>query len=289
MSAVVFGEIPDSIAPPAENGNVTKTWDPARCALYSAIVPGAGQFYTGHLIKGSAFVTLEVSTALVARFWYTSAQEMLSKSSLSLALAPRAIDNNTSLLLQEGAIMYRYDSRRSRYNMYNSLSWMIGGYVYNILDALNSSRHFKSDIELSAKKAAWLAAIPGCGLGQIYNGEISKAGVIMMTQASLAVIAVNEHRLMRRAEEHLLRIETMHDSAQAAIISAKYKKDWESRQNNAFKNRNTYLWYSIFFYFYGILDAVVDAHLHDYDRKMRAYPDLVPEKGLIGIKVDSDF
>lgn len=289
MAAVVFGESTDSLLPSADSATALKTWKPSRCALYSAIVPGAGQFYTGHPIKGSAFVALEVSTALVARFWYTSAQEMLSKSSLSLKLAPLAIDNNTSLLLQEGALMYRYDARRSRYNMYNSLSWMIGGYVYNILDAMNSSRRFKSDIERSAKKAAWLAAVPGCGLGQIYNGEISKAGVIMMTQASLAVIAVNEHRLMQRAEEHLLRIETMQDSAQAAIISAKYKKDWESRQNNAFKNRNTYLWYSIFFYFYGILDAVVDAHLHDYDQKMRAYPDLVPELGLIGIKVERDF
>jgi hypothetical protein len=57
------------------------------------------------------------------------------------------------------------------------------------------------------------------------------------------------------------------------------RADWDSRRGNARRMRNTYLWYDLLFYFYGILDAVVDAHLHDFDRKMRLEPDLSPDGG----------
>ena len=73
------------------------------------------------------------------------------------------------------------------------------------------------------------------------------------------------------------------------VLSESYKDEWEFRQNSAFRNRNTYLWYSIFFYIYGILDAVVDAHLHDYREKMKLYPDLVPANDGAHLQINYKF
>jgi hypothetical protein len=50
-----------------------------------------------------------------------------------------------------------------------------------------------------------------------------------------------------------------------------------------------YLWYSILFYFYGILDAVVDAHLHDAGAKMKLEPDLVPQNKQVGLTLTVPF
>jgi hypothetical protein len=64
---------------------------------------------------------------------------------------------------------------------------------------------------------------------------------------------------------------------------------WEYRRTNAFRNRNMFLWYSLAFYFYGILDAVVDAHLHDAPLKMKLEPDLAPQSKEIGLKATFSF
>lgn len=258
----------------------------------STLLPGGGQVYTGHYLKAGAFVVLEVSTALNAQYWYRSMRSreesmaLLRTESLIAEINKDTIQKIRSL---EEVNMNKYGRKRARYNMYNALSWMISGYVYNILDAVNSTGYFKSDDERSPLKAGWLAAIPGLGLGQFYNGEISKAGMVMMVQASLGVIAINEHNLMKKVEDNLKRIAAISDSTKKETIEQNYLQDWEAWRGAASSNRNTYLWYTLFFYVYTILDAVVDAHLHDYPRKIRAYPDLIPEQQALRLTVDYYF
>jgi hypothetical protein len=265
-----------------------KKWDPVRTGGLSALIPGAGQVYTGHYVMGGTFLTMEVVTALITRFWYINYKELLDKENLTRNAASFAKNRKDRLWLLEEAEVSRFDARSAKYTMYDALSWMIGGYVYNVCDAIKSSRHFDSDTERSAMKAGWLAAIPGLGLGQMYNGEISKAGRVMMGQVSLGVIAINEHRLMKKAQYNYNRITALNDTGISSIVN-EYREVWDSRQTNAFKDRNTYLWYSIFFYLYGVIDAVVDAHLHDYERKMQVYPDLISEQGTIGVNVEYRF
>jgi TM2 domain-containing membrane protein YozV len=266
-----------------------KTWNPLVTGGLSAVLPGAGQVYTGHYIKAGAFLALEAITASVASFWYRTEIERnnyansLERQSLQLAL-----NKTDSLAGREEADLWRFDAYTARYSMYNVLAWMISGYVYNVLDAIGCSRHFVSDSEKNPARAAWLSAIPGLGLGQLYNGAPGKAGMVLMVQTALGVKAVNEHRLMRKAESHITAIQKLTDST-AIAARGEFKSDWEYRQGVAFRNRNSYLWYSLFFYVYGILDAVVDAHLHDYPKKMRAYPDLLTELSAAGITVEYNF
>jgi len=269
-------------------GGVIKKWDPVKVGLLSAAIPGAGQAYTGHYIKAGAFLASEIATASVARFWYTAWEDGLSLAEGYRLDMKFAKSRSDSLLVDERVALVRFDAKKSRFGMYNALSWVVGAYVFNVADALKCSKAFDDDLERSALKAAWLSAIPALGLGQIYNGELSKAGLVIMTQVSLGVIALNEHRLMKKAGTHYLSLVGSKDSAWAPVAD-KYQDEWEGRQSNAFKNRNSYLWYSLFFYFYGMLDAVVDAHLHDYTRKMKVYPDLVPQQGEFGLKMDYTF
>ena len=274
----------------ADSGSIVpgRTWNPLLTGSLSAVLPGAGQGYTGHYIKAGSFLALEVTTALVARSWYNI--EGVRKGNadfyerLSLIVSGKA----DSLSNREEAALWRFDAFGARYSMYNSLSWMIGGYIYNILDAVACSRAFFSDDEKNPATAAWLSAIPGLGLGQLYNGATGKAGMIFMTQMSLGIIAVNEHRLMRKAEAGIIALNRVNDST-AVFDTEEYLQRWESRQSIAFRNRNTYLWYSLFFYVYGIIDAVVDAHLHDYPKKIRAYPDLIAQQSAPGITLEYIF
>ena len=190
---------------------------------------------------------------------------------------------------EEVEALARFDARLARYTMYNALSVMIGGYLYNILDAIDGTHFFDDDKERNPRRAALLSAIPGLGLGQLYNGSLSKAGMIMMTQFSLSVKVFNEQRLQSIANDAYHKTLRIKDSADVTFVTDEFGKDWEGRRDTAFKNRNMFLWYSVFFYFYGIIDAMVDAHLHDYPRKMRTYPDLMPELQAFRLNFDYFF
>jgi hypothetical protein len=182
----------------------------------------------------------------------------------------------------------RFDAKETRYVVYQSISWMAGIYYYNILDALHATGVFKNDSKKSPAVAGWLSAIPGLGLGQFYNGETSKAGMILMTQFNLGYLAFNYNHLMRECENYELSF--ARGTPEYSVFAAKgFQNDWENRRKNAFRNRNMYLWYSLMFYFYGVLDAVVDAHLHDAGVKMRLEPDLVPQNKQVGMTMTVPF
>jgi len=193
---------------------------------------------------------------------------------------------DTAISNREEAVAYRYSELESRYMAYNSLSWMVGGYVFNVLDAINGTGFFNNSVYKSPLIAGWLSAIPGLGLGQMYNGSLSKAGMVMMAQISLGVVAYDYHRLMKVAEKNYSNLNV---SVDKTVLKDKYLNEWESKRSSAFQKRNTYLWYSIFFYLYGILDAVVDAHLHDYPEKMKISPDLVPANGGAQLNLNVKF
>jgi hypothetical protein len=172
------------------------------------------------------------------------------------------------------AELKRYNRRAAKYNMYQAIGWNIGLYLFNISSAAGYSQYFKNDEPRNPIMAGWLSAVPLLGLGQIYNGSVSKAGIIWMSETMFFYMAYNYNRLLNDCSEKRI---SMTDTADwrfnyRTVGTTEYEKLWKEEYNSAFKLRNTYLWYGIFFYFYGIFDAVVDAHLHDYNRKIRMEP-----------------
>jgi len=80
---------------------------------------------------------------------------------------------------------------------------------------------------------------------------------------------------MKQAEDNYLRLNDPNADTATKQIAPDYLGKWSSTRYRAFTNRNMYLWYSVFFYGYSVFDAVVDAYLHEYAKKMRIKPDLV--------------
>jgi hypothetical protein len=112
-----------------------------------------------------------------------------------------------------------------------------------------------------------------------------------MTQFNLGFLAFNSQQLMHQCEIYEVAAgkDGPHSPLYLTYAAKGLNNDWENRRKNAFRNRNMYLWYSLMFYFYGVLDAVVDAHLHDAGAKMKLEPDLVPQNKQVGMTMTMPF
>jgi hypothetical protein len=281
---------------------VPKRYNPAIALTCSMIIPGAGQAYTRHYVKAGLFLIAEAGVGLFGyeRYIWQKGLKSTADSVSDLAaknagkLEIRVIDSTHADTTYPGVALSletdrdRFDVLAGKYVVYQSISWMAGIYYYNILDALHATGCFKDDSKKTPATAGWLSAIPALGLGQFYNGETGKAGMIFMTQFNLGFLAYNYQRLMRVCEDH--EVAALKDSLTYATYTSKgFGNDWENRRKDAFRNRNMYLWYSLIFYFYGILDAVVDAHLHDAGMKLKLEPDLVPQNKQVGLTLTMPF
>jgi TM2 domain-containing membrane protein YozV len=286
------------------------TKSPVKAALLSLVIPGAGQFYTGRYIKGSVILTSEV---ILGAFTYDRYQNYtLQRDAAQMFSDSLAVHRNTitvhpdtisrtqgDTIVQDTTfvgihydMMYQYAQfleTKSRNLVNQSLVWGLSFYYFNVLDALKNTGYFDDTGTRSPSKAALLSAIPFLGLGQLYNGELSKSGLIFMAQLSVAYMAYNNNTLMGICEKNITKIESKGSAENRDIDAARLDRLWNSAHSEAFKSRNTYIWYSVVLYLYGIVDAVVDAHLHDFPAKMQLEPDLVPEKGQVGMKVRYNF
>lgn len=263
-------------------------YNPFAITGVSLLIPGAGQFYTRHYVKGGTFLALEAITGSVAVYWWNNSKVIRqdTKAFEKSALLKTGVD---SLRALRSAELSRHNELFSRYRAYNAMTWALTGYLYNAFDAIECSNIIDKSGERNPMIAGWLSAIPGLALGQWYNGSVSKAGLYMMGQVSLGMVAYNYHRLMKDAEQGYKRVYNAGGDSISVKLRNEFSKQWDSQRRDAFKSRNTYLWYSIFLYFIGVFDAVVDAHLHDYPEKMNMYPDLVPQNSGAQLRLNVKF
>lgn len=244
-----------------------------KAAVVSGLVPGGAQLLQKRFFMAGTFLAFEAVSGSVAYHYYRKNHEWLdlANSHRVNAFADSGKDSAFSL---EESFLARQSARLSRYRMQNAIVLTLGGYLFNVLDAIDGSIVDEPKSRNPAV-AGWLAAIPGMGLGQIYNGKLSKAGLFMTGQLTLGVMAFNNHRLMSRAEDENARLLELRERSDIGLDAYNaYNSEWDFQRNSAFRKRNTYLWYSLILYFVTIFDAVVDAHLSDYGQKMRVYPDL---------------
>ncbi len=97
----------------------------------------------------------------------------------------------------------------------------------------------------SPKKAALYGALfPG--LGQAYNGKILKSVLVL----SLEIGAIYQWSL------------------NGDIYKNYETGDHALSKNRYLEKRNKYAWWGVFVYLYGLLDAVVDAHLSPFNEVM---------------------
>ena len=96
------------------------------------------------------------------------------------------------------------------------------------------------------KVAFYYSLIPG--LGQIYNGKWIKSATIVGLEIA-AYVAWTENRDIYNDFEY---------------------KDYPLRKRRYLEKRNKYAWWIGFIYVYGMIDAVVDAHLYQFENLMES-------------------
>ena len=102
-------------------------------------------------------------------------------------------------------------------------------------------------VKVKSPKTAFFASfIPGGG--QIYNGKLVK-GVAVMGLEALAIKSWLENS----------KIYSDYDTGNYLLRKSRY-----------LSKRNKYAWWVIFLYFYGMIDAIVDAHLSPFEDVMDA-------------------
>ncbi len=104
-----------------------------------------------------------------------------------------------------------------------------------------------SDSIKSPKNAALSSIIPGGG--QLYNGKNFKAGLILAGEILAIVNWHNNSQLYSSYD----------DANNVEYPLPKYRY---------LEKRNKYVWWVGFIYIYGLIDAIVDAHLHPFEDVM---------------------
>jgi len=99
----------------------------------------------------------------------------------------------------------------------------------------------------SPKNAALSSIIPGGG--QLYNGKKFKAGLILTGEVLAIVNWYNNSQLYSSYD----------DANNDEYPLPKYRY---------LEKRNKYVWWIGFIYIYGLIDAIVDAHLHPFEDVM---------------------
>ncbi len=286
-------------------------YNPLTSVGLSAVLPGLGQIYCRKRVKGVLFMGTEIIWTLYTinrmnRYKYTLQKpiddysllidqhlETLSDYTPNMEAYTQHYDNLIDA--QMGYDLVRYRQRTARYASYHGVGWMAGLYLWNIWDALDCSNALKNNNPRNPAAAAWLSAIPFLGLGQIYNGSYSKAGLIWTIHTLLAYMSYNHNRLLndcinkRNQVESTQSVSSNIQPDKQTDLKTWYIARWDEEYNIAFRKRNTYLWYFVLFYFYGVFDAAVDAHLHDYKIKIRLRPELDTENESLKLKMDVDF
>lgn len=96
------------------------------------------------------------------------------------------------------------------------------------------------------KNAFYFSLIPG--LGQVYNGKIIKA-ILFISLEYAAYDAWNRNKY---------------------IFNNYDNGNYQLRKKRYLEKRNKYAWWMGFIYIYGMLDAVVDAHLSNFNDLMES-------------------
>jgi hypothetical protein len=132
-----------------------KSYSPGLALAASLVIPGAGQIYTRHYIKAGLFFVSEIGVGLFGyqRYIYRVALRKnadiyadsaamfkdlvtITKSSLDSTIFDTTDVGFKYKLKADSA---RFEENDTRNVLFQSLSWMLGIYYYNVLDALQSA------------------------------------------------------------------------------------------------------------------------------------------------------
>lgn len=251
---------------------------PWQNGLRSAVLPGWGQFSTGHPIRGTVAGILDVWLYADAaqRTWSSipklrrttraldaevaSQRAVVDKDATTFAADTTSTDARNDLIsskallrsLQDSASKARGRARISADYRNCEVAWAIGVHLYAVTDAAEDAwlqRGGRRPVTSMGTAALASALVPG--LGQIYNTHYSKAALLYCGVIG-AVASYQSHQGM---------VEFWQGENARAVADSTSTDQIQQQLVFFRKRRNQYVWGLGLIYVYQILDAVVDARL----------------------------
>ncbi len=267
-----------------------------------SLLPGGGQFYTRHFTKGGIFLATELLMGTQAYNYWTSFHDAYkpyyAQKAIYDSLHTEYLNTPSSLIKPEQTNtltsarnrrdLTEYDIERTRIDYINYSAWFTGIYLWNIVDAIGASNQYPGASNPDPRRAAALSAIPFTGAGQFYNGSWFKGAMVSVVEIGCMVTAINFQRLMNDGNEYEKNLRALPDSSFHKIPLAE-QLQWENRFDDASTSRTMFMWYGVFFYLYGIADAMVDAHMHGFDRNFHIAGAIDPIEGKMNFAFSTEF
>ncbi len=257
-----------------------------------ALLPGGGQFYGGHPVRGSFLVGLEglllglaLSTYAVSLpKWDADARDALDSAASALSRGARE-DDPAALNAFEDQMRIARDKvslRVRQADLANSqLAWALGLHAYGLLDAVEIVRKSRTDsLETRSVGKAFWAGILFPGGGQLYNRRYGKFGMLWMALGASTLSAWSRQQVV---EFHNEAIAVARQEAGLAASLESLERDRTLYR----KRRNQYFWGMALFYLYSVMDGMVDAALSDFDAPRRYA--LGPGPGPFSLALDIRF
>lgn len=237
------------------------------------LLPGGAQFYTHHNVRGGFLLGLELGLAYEVFYNKPKQQQKriddarpsrdsaayYTRRMLSATQTDSVMHWQSRRNYHAGRVRYFNDKKLTEEDLRRSeLAWLAGLHVYGLFDAYGiwKNNQGRSYEKREVKTAVWKAALVP-GLGQIYNDEYGKAGLLYMAIIGSAVSLDSRQQMVNY---YVLRHRT-------ALYEKNSTEASETAEQLTFfrKKRNQYIWGLALFYLYSIADAAVDATLSDFD------------------------
>lgn len=241
--------------------------------VLSALVPGAGQIYGNHPVRGGFLIGMETLLAGLSVYsnlvdiphWRNQANDALDQADLLFLRQSLEPENAATLEGQRRKqIAFARDRVRlaaQQQDLANSeLAWAVGLHAYGILDAGEIAwRSQHRDTEPRSVRRAMALGMLFPGGGQLYNHRYGKFGMLWMTLGASAVSAWSRQEMVDLFNRRIA-IARSEEPAGSETLT-----DLEKDRTLYRKRRNQYYWGMALFYVYAVLDGMVDAALSDFD------------------------
>ncbi|HNY29991.1 MAG TPA: DUF5683 domain-containing protein [Fibrobacteria bacterium] len=238
---------------------------PTTASLQSLVLPGLGQYTTGHPIQGTILVVgdLWLYGDVINRTW-KSVPDLRDKASdltyrsriLADTLQARSDTTPASRdilrSLRDSAYKARSQAKISADYRNSELAWAAGLHLYSVVTAAEDAwlrRGGKRPVTSMAKATVASALVPG--LGQIYNQHYSKAALLYLGVLG-ATVSYNSRQEV---------VDFFLEERRLSIAEGRGTSDADQQLEFFRKRRNQYIWGLGLVYVYQILDAAVDARL----------------------------
>lgn len=243
---------------------------PFAAGAASLVVPGLGQWWTGHPIRGSLLGALDLWLYGDALQRCLTGIPNLREERDAILVVTRSeesrLANDTTpdavsrlKTLRDSLSKASGNANISTDYVHSEIAWATGVHLWGVVDAAESAwlRNGGKRPVRTMAQAAWASALVP-GLGQILNGRYSKAALLYMAVAG-ATVSLDGRQGM---------VEFWKTEAALAASQGRSTTTQDEQADFFRKRRNQYIWGLGLIYVYQVLDATVDARLSRVETTM---------------------